>query len=82
VADALRAAFVDVTFFGVFRSERALPAALFDFRDVDPLRSVADARDAARFPVCLDMPHLEVRVGARRATTLPDPCSCGQASVA
>jgi hypothetical protein len=30
------------------------------YPEVDALlRSVADARDAARFPVCFDMPHLK-----------------------
>ena len=59
MADAFRAALGLVSFFGAFRWERALPDALFDFRPVAPLRSVADARDAARFPVCFDISHLE-----------------------
>jgi len=58
VADASRAAAGEVCFFGAFRCESALAAALFDFADVDPLRSVLDAFEAAFLPVTFAIRHL------------------------
>jgi hypothetical protein len=53
VDDAFVAAAGDVTFLGAWVCERALAAALFDLADAARLRSVADAFDAALFPVSL-----------------------------
>ncbi len=55
--DAELAAFLDVTFFGAFVCDKALPAATFDFLPVDLLLSVVDAFFAALGLVtfCFDM---------------------------
>ena len=53
-ADAALAAFLDVTFWGAFVCERALPAAVFDFFPVDLLLSVPEAFFAALGLVTFD----------------------------
>lgn len=53
VFDAADAAFLEVTFFGAFRCESALPAEDFDARPVDFPRNVLEALLAAGFLVVL-----------------------------
>ena len=55
VDEAFDAARCDVTAFAVPVCDRALPAAVFDFEEVDRFVSVFDAFVAAVFPVSLDM---------------------------
>ena len=59
VDDASFAAPLDVVFLGALRCDSALPAAVFDFTDVDVLLNVLDAFDAAFLPVTFATAHLK-----------------------